>query len=237
MSQVDSTTNTASLPAFATQTSGLDSVENRASLLKDDFLKLLIAQLQNQDPMNPASNQEFAAQLAQFSSLEQLQQMNSTLGSNLTMNGVIAGSINNNTAANFIGKQVTAVGDQLKLEDSGDVEIRFSQSEASARTVMNIYDANGSLVRSMDMGAMQSGGVIVNWDGKDGQGNRLSAGVYNMEVLAADADDNAIDTLTFMTGEVTGVRYINNQATLLIGDQEVSLENVIEVLKPAAGDN
>ena len=58
-----------------------------------------------------------------------------------------------------------------------------------------------------------------------------------MEVLAADADDNAIDTLTFMTGEVTGVRYINNQATLLIGDQEVSLENVIEVLKPAAGDN
>ena len=237
MSQVDSTTNAASPPTFATQTSGVDSVENRATLMKDDFLKLLIAQLQNQDPMDPASNQEFAAQLAQFSSLEELQQMNSTLGTNLTMNGVIAGSINNNTAANFIGRQVTAVGDQLKLEDSGDIEIRFSQSQASAKTVMNIYDANGTLVRSMDMGGMQSGGVIVNWDGKDAQGNRLPAGAYKMEVQAADADGNAIDTLTFMTGEVTGVRYINNQATLLIGDQEVPLENVIEVLKPPASGN
>lgn len=232
MSQVDSATNAASLPAFATQTSGVDSVENRATLLKDDFLKLLITQLQNQDPMNPASNQEFAAQLAQFSSLEQLQQMNSTLGTNLTMNGVIAGSINNNTAANFIGKLVTAVGDQVHLEDSGDVEIRFSQTQASAKTVMNIYDANGTLVRSMDMGAMQSGGVIVGWDGKDAQGNRLPAGTYNMDVQAADVDGNAIDTLTFMTGEVTGVRYVDNKATLLLGDQEVPLENVIEVLKP-----
>ena len=75
-------------PAWASQASGVDSIQNRTQLMKDDFLKLLVTQLQNQDPLNPASNQEFAAQLAQFSSLEQLMEMNKALDANLEMNGV-----------------------------------------------------------------------------------------------------------------------------------------------------
>ena len=106
---VESTNNITS-PAWASQESGVSNVENRAQLLKDDFLKLLVTQLQNQDPLNPASNQEFASQLAEFSSLEQLTQMNESLESNLDSDLLLAQSLNNSTATGFIGHEVHATG-------------------------------------------------------------------------------------------------------------------------------
>ena len=218
--------------AWATQASGVDSIQNRAQLMKDDFLKLLVVQLQNQDPLNPASNQEFASQLAQFSSLEQLMGMNKALGENLEINGFIANSINNSIAATFIGKEVHAVGSQVHLSEEGDLEIRFNQERASAETLVNIYNSAGTMVRSLDLGAIPGGGVGVEWDGKDESGERLPEGSYYVEVLASDYDSNRIATVTFMMGLVTGVRYLDNRAILLVGEEEVALENVIEVVLP-----
>ncbi len=218
--------------AWASQASGVDSIQNRAQLMKDDFLKLLVVQLQNQDPLNPASNQEFAAQLAQFSSLEQLMGMNKALGENLEINGFIANSINNSIAATFIGKEVHAVGNQVHLSEEGDLEIRFNQERASAETLVDIYNSAGTMVRSLDLGAMPGGGVGVVWDGKDESGERLPEGTYYVEVFASDYDSNRIATVTFMMGLVTGVRYLDNRALLLVGEEEVALENVIEVVLP-----
>ncbi len=218
--------------AWATQVSGVDSIQNRAQLMKDDFLKLLVVQLQNQDPLNPASNQEFAAQLAQFSSLEQLMGMNKALGENLEINGFIANSLNNSIATTFIGKEVHAVGNQVHLSEEGDLEIRFNQERASAETLVNIYNSAGTMVRSLDLGAIPGGGVGVEWDGKDESGERLPEGSYYVEVLASDYDSNRIATVTFMMGLVTGVRYFDNRAILLVGEEEVALENIIEVVLP-----
>ncbi len=218
--------------AWASQASGVDSIQNRAQLLKDDFLKLLVVQLQNQDPLNPASNQEFASQLAQFSSLEQLMGMNKALGENLEINGFIASSLNNSIATTFIGKEVHAVGNQVHLSEEGDLEIRFNQERASAETLVNIYNSAGTMVRSLDLGAMPGGGVGVGWDGKDESGERLPEGSYYVEVLASDYDSNRIATVTFMMGLVTGVRYFDNRAILLVGEEEVALENIIEVVLP-----
>jgi len=201
-------------------------------MLKDDFLKLLVVQLQNQDPLNPASNQEFASQLAQFSSLEQLMGMNKALGENLEINAFIANSLNNSIATTFIGKEVHAVGNQVHLSEEGDLEIRFNQERASAETLVNIYNSAGTMVRSLDLGAIPGGGVGVEWDGKDESGERLPEGSYYVEVLASDYDSNRIATVTFMTGLVTGVRYFDNRAILLVGEEEVALENIIEVVLP-----
>lgn len=218
--------------AWASQASGVDSIQNRAQLMKDDFLKLLVVQLQNQDPLNPASNQEFASQLAQFSSLEQLMGMNKALGENLEINAFIANSLNNSIATTFIGKEVHAVGNQVHLSEEGDLEIRFNQERASAETLVNIYNSAGTMVRSLDLGAMPGGGVGVEWDGKDESGERLPEGSYYVEVLASDYDSNRIATVTFMMGLVTGVRYFDNRAILLVGEAEVALENIIEVVLP-----
>ena len=98
-----------------------------ATLGKEDFLKLLMTQLQYQDPLNPMDNQDFMAELAQFSSLEQLQNVNS----NLQANFLLTQSLNNSLATNLIGKRVIALGSQVYLgRDSGE-EITFDLSAAA----------------------------------------------------------------------------------------------------------
>jgi flagellar basal-body rod modification protein FlgD len=218
-------------PAWAAEKSGMGTITNRATLLKDDFLKLLVAQLQNQDPMNPASNQEFASQLAQFSSLEQLQQMNTSLADNLNSSNQIGQFISNSVAASFIGKDVRAVGDQVHLGASGDTLIRFSQDTTSTDTIVHIYDSSGTEVRTLDLGANPAGGLDVGWDSKDSLGNRLPEGTYSFKIEAVDASGEAVKTVSFMIGSVTGVRYVDNKASLLLGEEEVPLENVFDVIE------
>jgi len=228
-------TNTNALPTWASQQSGIENVQDRSQLMKDDFLKLLVTQLQYQDPLNPASNQEFAAQLAQFSSLEQLTQMNKSLESSLDSDAVLANTINNSLATGFLGKEVHALGDIVQLKQGESTTIRFSQTKASVDTLVNIYNTQGTLVRTLDLGPIQAGGFQTEWDGRDQDDTGLPSGNYSFEVQAYDPEGNGIDTATFMIGLVTGVRYLDNHATLLMGDREVPYENVIEIVDPQYG--
>ena len=230
-------TTTTQRPEWAPAGSGIDQIENRSKLLKDDFLKLLVAQLQNQDPLSPASNQEFAAQLAQFSSLEQLQQINSTLQQNIDSNTQLVNYFNNSMATRFIGKEVRALGDRINLKEEGEPLIHFYQEKASAETVINIYNSADTLVRTLNLGSRPEGGLEVRWDGKDSQGNRLPAGSYRLEALATDYEGEEIQTMTFVIGLVSGVRYTGNTPRLLIGEQEVELEDVIELVEPQGSED
>lgn len=234
-------TNNNTTPAWANQESGVNNVENRAQLLKDDFLKLLVTQLQNQDPLNPASNQEFASQLAEFSSLEQLTQMNESLESNLDSDLLLAQSLNNSTATGFIGHEVHATGNSVEMAKGEGAMLRFFQASTSQQTTIDIYNEQDSLVNTLDLGDISSGSSIIEWDGTDFDGNELSSGTYYFDVTATAADGNDIDVTTFMIGQVTGVRYMDNQAYLLVGEQEVPLANVIEIVQPgspsAAGED
>ncbi|HUU27363.1 MAG TPA: flagellar hook capping FlgD N-terminal domain-containing protein [archaeon] len=238
--QVDNTTS--AVPSWVTpQTewvptqSGINTVENRSSLLKDDFLKLLVAQLRNQDPLNPADNQEFAAQLAQFSSLEQLQQMNSSLEKSLDSNSQIANYLNNNTATGFIGKEVRALGNQVYLDESSDPVIRFQQNRNSIDTKVIVYNSAGVLMRTIGLGGTSADEMDVVWDGKDSQGNNLAEGTYWFDVAATDYEGNPVKTVGFMVGIITGIRYLDNKAYLLMGDRQLPLEDVIEVIQSQEG--
>ena len=107
-----------------TETTKVSNI-NTASLGKDDFLKLLIAQLQNQDPLNPADNTEFVSQLAQFSSLEQLTTMNSSLEQSIEFNRSVTETINNSMMVNFIGKSVSAESSGFLFDGYNAVELQF----------------------------------------------------------------------------------------------------------------
>jgi len=227
-------TDNVTKPGWANRESGVNDVENRAQLLKDDFLKLLVTQLQNQDPLNPASNQEFASQLAEFSSLEQLTQMNESLESNLDSDLLLAQSLNNSTATGFIGHEVHATGNSVEMEKGEGALLRFFQDHTSQQTTIDIYNQQGSLVNTLDLGDISSGSSIIEWDGTDFDGNELSSGTYYFDVTATAADGNDIAVTTFMVGQVTGVRYMDNQAFLLVGEQEVPLANVIEIVQPGS---
>jgi len=218
---------------------GLDSVTTNGTELsviqsktldKDDFLNLLITQLQHQDPLNPTDSVEFTAQLAQFSSLEQLGNVND----NLIQLQYFQASINNSQAISLIGKDITAKGNTIRLSGGNPVGCDFKLKEDAAVVVVNVYNKTGEFVKSFESKQLTSGQHTLYWDGTDQQGNRAADGTYTFEILAADADGRDINTTAFFSGTVDKVTFENNITFAICGDQKIALGDVIEV---AASEN
>jgi flagellar basal-body rod modification protein FlgD len=213
--------------AIASSTSGgaVLSTAQSSVMGKDDFLNLLITQLQNQDPLNPTDSTEFTAQLAQFSSLEQLGNVND----NLVELKNFQASINNSQAVSLIGKAITANGNSIQLNDDGPVQCDFSLDNDAAIVVANIYDSTGKYVTDFESKNLSAGQHSLFWDGTDKNGNRVANGNYTFEILAADANGRDIDTTTFFSGTVDKVTFVNNTSYLVSGNQKIALGDVIEV--------
>lgn len=217
------------LGAVQSQMSQTNAAAKKDVMGKNEFMTLLVAQLQNQDPLNPMDSTGFTAQLAQFSSLEQLQNVNS----NLSDLSATQAALNNVQAASFIGKTVSAAGSQFEVSNGHIDPIRFNL-EADAEVVkIGIYDAAGNHLRTLEGGAMVAGEQTVAWDGVDLDGNSAQEGIYSFEVLAVDADDQIVDTTTYTNGKVTGVNYKNGTPYLLANQIEIPLSSVISVAEPA----
>jgi flagellar basal-body rod modification protein FlgD len=200
---------------------------------KDDFLTLLVAQLQNQDPLNPSDSTEFTAQLAQFSSLEQLQNMNDTLGNF----EVYQSTLNNIQASGFIGKSVTAAGDTLSVQDGNADPIVFELSEDCENVYIKIRDAYGTYVADIEAGPLEAGQHTISWDATDDTDMEVPEGAYTFTVMASDANGNTVASTSFITGTVTGVNYESGETKLLIGDQELPISSVIRVEAVSMDDN
>jgi flagellar basal-body rod modification protein FlgD len=195
---------------------------------KDDFLNLLITQLQNQDPLNPTDSTEFTAQLAQFSSLEQLNNVNT----NLEQMQNFQASANNSQAVSLLGKEITTNGNFLQLADGGPVGFDLSLSGDAATLVASVYDSAGGFVKSFESQNIGAGQHTLFWDGTDRDGNPAVDGSYTFEILAADADGHDIKTETFFTGTVDKVTFENNTPFLISGEQKIAVGDVIKVATP-----
>jgi flagellar basal-body rod modification protein FlgD len=200
------------------------------SLGKTEFLKLLVEQLKNQNPLEPLDGTDFTAQLAQFSSLEQLFDINSGL-SKLTEQQHSLGSLE---ALGFVGKRVKAEGDQLGLGEAGAAQARYSLDEA-AEVAIAIYDAEGKLVRTLKPGLVQKGEHEVSWDGLAEDGSRCPASTYRFRPAALGLDGQEVSVATYTLGRVSGVNLSGSEPRLIIGDEstgstEVALSDLTEVL-------
>jgi len=195
----------------------------KTAMGKDDFLKLLVTQLENQDPLDPLDNAQFTAQLAQFSSLEQLFDVNKN------MEGLqsLQSSLNEAQALNFLGREVEAAGSRFAYE-GGDKELKFSVGDGAKEVYLGIYDSTGDLVRNEPMGAMSGGEHGYLWDGRDGNGNIMPFGTYSFE-LAASGDDGPVKTETFIAGRVDGVSYGSAGPVLSIDGVEIDSEDIIKI--------
>jgi flagellar basal-body rod modification protein FlgD len=213
---------------------GLDQVGSRATqtsasqqsvMGKEDFLQLLVTQLQNQDPLNPADSTEFTAQLATFSSLEQLQNINSTLADVSASQSVLT----NSQAVDYIGKKIQGLGDQVYQKDGQADPIEFDVSDDAAGVYVKIYNQSGEYVQDLELGPMTAGHHEVQWDGLDHNGQTAPDGSYRYEATALDADGNTVSVTSFTTGTVSGVYYKNGIAYLVTANQDVPLGSVVQV--------
>ncbi len=210
-----------------------ESIFNDSRILgKDDFLKLLTVQLQNQDPMEPQDNTEMVAQLAQFSSLEQLENMNQNLASSLDLDLILTQVLNNTSAAGLIGKSVLANGNAVEVAAAGDdTTVNFDLAANADSLTVTIYDESGALVRTIEHGGMEAGRQSLEWDGKDSAGNDVAAGAYTFKVAATDGEGNSIDVSPLVMGSVDVVKFVNGEAVLVLDGVEVSISEIIEIYR------
>jgi flagellar basal-body rod modification protein FlgD len=201
---------------------------SQQTVTQDDFLKLLIAQLQNQDPLSPMDNQQFAVQLATFNSLGQLISINNELANLQTSQG----ATNQFNAASLIGKEIASNGNTLSLQTGNPAAINYQLGANASKVVVNIQDSSGALVRQMIVGAQNAGNQSVLWDGKDASGNAAPAGLYNFEVNAFDINGKQVQASGYIKGTVTGVRLDGSEPVLEVGALQVPLSAVSRVSTP-----
>jgi flagellar basal-body rod modification protein FlgD len=213
------------LNTYANTNAGGASGPAKNDMDKDTFFRLLITQLQNQNPLNPMDGAEFTSQLAQFSQLEKLDSMNASLD----YVQLYLASLNNAQAVDFIGKEIEANGDSVQLPEGGSASLSYELGDDAGSVTVNIYDQDKKLVRTVTVGSQSAGSQKLSWDGKDKEGNQLEAGNYTFEVSASDVNGEDVAVATYLKGVVTGVTFENGVTFLLLGEQKVALGDVIRV--------
>jgi flagellar basal-body rod modification protein FlgD len=236
-------TSTAGLLGQYEESLKAQSGTDRVATDKDTFLKLLVAQLSNQDPLNPVEDKEFIAQLAQFTSVEELQKISSgveELNGNYIKQQVT-------TAASFMGMRISAKGDMVSLTDSSSpssfIYPNFPREAASA--TINVYATDGdgnptSLVYSESLGSMSEGTHEHQWPGYTSNGSRAPQGTYVVTYSAVDADGKSMLVDTSSIGVVTGVQVSEDgNHWLALGDGRKVRLNDIDMMAnyvPAGSD-
>lgn len=211
------------------QTAAKSKEENlgNSSLGKDDFLKLLVTQMQNQDPINPMDGKEFAAQLAQFNSVEQLINVNKGIEALAQSQQNLNSGLNNTMAASLAGKEVKALSNQIALED-GNAVIDFRLKHPSTDTQLVITDSLGNIVRSEQLGNLGSGDQSWNWDGTSNGGDDVPEGTYSVEVKAKNGEGE-VESMTFTSGIAEKVKYTENGVKLLVNGAYIPLGDIEEI--------
>jgi flagellar basal-body rod modification protein FlgD len=177
------------LPGAPAKTTGLASTLNQ-----NDFLKLLTTQLEHQNPLNPQSPSDFAAELAQFTTASGVQTLNSTLGSGSGLQ-----------AANLVGKNVAVAGNALVLGSHGAAQGAFSLSAPAKDVNVAVLNSAGSIVNTIDLGAMAAGAQNFTWNGKAADGTTQAAGTYSFQIVASAASGAAPTVTPFAVVPVTSV--------------------------------
>ena len=211
-----STSSTAAADAAMKKATGMN---------KDDFLKLFVTQLQNQDPLNPQDSSQFITQLAQLTQVEQAYNTNTNLQSMLNQGG----NSMSMASVSLIGKQVEAVGNQVNLQSGSPASVNFNLAGAANQVTVSVLDAGGAVVKTITGGAMPSGAGSVAWDGTNNSGTALGSGAYTFSVSAKDAGGSNVGTTGLIKGRVDGVDMSGATPILSIGGVKLNLTDVTSV--------
>jgi flagellar basal-body rod modification protein FlgD len=196
---------------------------DRRELGRDQFLELLVTQLRHQDPLSPLAPDAFAAQLAQFSSVEQLTKLNEAFSAQ--HEEVLAKSLLDKTAlgASLIGRQVVVEGDFVTVASDGSAQIRAAVGGAGGTATLKLLDANGQVIATQSLGALAGGYQTVR------PSSGLPPGTYRYSLEVEDGDGDPVPVTPFTQGVVDGVLFENGSVMLKIGSIRIPLEKLAEI--------
>lgn len=206
-----------------------------ASEQKNEFLQLLTYQLKNQNPTAPYNNQEFAAQLATFSQLEQLTSIKQLLNNQADLFGTLAMSIENTAIPGMIGKYAKAITNQIKLDGTDGAVIRFENKFNATSGKLVIKNSLGNIVRTIELNHSDcmTGEHAVQWDGKDDDGHNLPADNYFISTELSDASGGSVNSNPFVIGKISSVKFKQEGTMLIVGGVEISLDRISDVRESA----
>ncbi len=218
-------TNNSVVGAQSVAGSSSSAIQGNSTMDKDTFLKLLVEQLKNQDPLSPMDNSQFVEQMATFSSVEQQIAMNANLG----LIQVAQLSQANAQAADLVGKTVTAAGRNFEKRAGTPNELSFKAKGAYDTVKVTIKNQNGAVIRTFEAGAGAEGMNRVQWDGKDENGIEAPPGDYSFSVECVDAEGNAVSAQPYIKGVVEEVSFEKGYAELLVNGQKVKMGDIISI--------
>lgn len=184
------------------------------ALGKDEFIKLLVAQMTHQDPLAPMDGQQMASQLAQFSSVEQLMQLGNKLDAQAAASNALLGVVNNASALDLIGKTVTVVDDQVYAGPGGTTSCEIAVPADGGAGTLQVLDATGTVLRTVDLGRLAGGERTLDLGAAlDG----LPRGTYRIAVDVQHPDGGTATVATRMAVRVDGVRMSPDGAHITAG--------------------
>ena len=191
---------------------------------KETFLKLLVAQLEHQDPLSPMDNTQFLSQLAQFSTLEGI----NNLGSEFKTVSSGISSLKNYTASSLVGRLVKVEGGGFEFTGSA-VRLAYSLDDDAATVTVTIRDSLGRPVKTMNPQGTGRGEYEVLWDGKDRLGKTVAPGFYQIDVTAADKTGNTIQATTYIMEQIRGLKLDGDKVYVSVGGMTLPLDDIKEI--------
>lgn len=196
---------------------------------KDSFMTLLLTQMKNQDPTNPLKSHEMAAQLAQFTQLEKLSNIDSGIGA-LTK---AQEPQNNFQAVAFIGKTITTDNSKIdRVSPTEQHQVRFNLPADAPIVGMQVKDANGAVIRTLEFKGLKAGKNEVEWNGQTDEGQAAGPGNYTIALEAVGSNGRKIFVETKTEGTITGVNFTPQGPQLMVGKQAVSMAEVKSLTDP-----
>jgi flagellar basal-body rod modification protein FlgD len=218
------TSNASSATSTGGKTASVSAEESRST-----FLRLLVAQLEHQDPLKPMENADFTAQLAQFSMLEQLEAMNTNLRSVVDAEQGLNDLQTKMQATSLIGKEVRIKGNTLQIQDGQSTQTIYKLAAPSTHVTVEIRDAIGRPVKVFEEVNVPAGEYFVPRDATDNWVQQLPKGKYTVQVNAKDGAGQPVAADMFIQGRVNGVEYDADKPYFLMGNNRVAFNDVVSI--------
>lgn len=191
-----------------------------------DFMQILVTQLENQDPTNPLQPDQLASELAQFTSVQELAQLNTDATSQLTAVANNTQAVEANMATALIGRPVVATGGEVDVSSSSSTTSVLADIGGTGQGVLTLTNAQGQTVGTYNLGTLNAGNQqVLSFNTKG-----VTAGPYNYSLTVTNSSGSSVPVTTYITGTVTGVNVTTGTPTLDIGDLTAPITNLVEVL-------